>query len=243
LMERGYVQHILGNGAVAIHDWEFAYHGRTTEDVEKYVSEGQFGLWEETGKYINKAIKWGALSDKGFGESVGEMIHDEEVGGEKVRHVHKESSVLGKAYELGVPVSISVGIGQDIIQMHPDCDGAALGKTSYSDFLSLAETLRGFENGVLVSMGSAVMAPMVFEKAMTMAKNVNRASGRKLEDYGIVVNDIQPSTWDWTRGDPPMENPAYFLRFFKSFSRLGGESNYVEMDNRKFIRSLQGLLK
>lgn len=242
LMDRGYIQHILGNGAVSIHDWEFAFQGRTAEDVRKYVSEGQFGIWDETGRYLNGAIKMGAKKNMGYGESVGMMIEEEKLGRRKVPHLSKHFSLLGNAFKRKIPFSIAIGIGHDIIQTHPSCDGASLGKASYIDFMKFAETVKNLEGGVLVSTGSAVMAPMVFEKSLSMAKNYAKQAGKKLENYDIVVNDIQPSSWDWSKGDPPMDNPDYYLRFLKTFYRMGGRVSYVPLDNKIFLHNLSHML-
>ena len=95
----------------------------------------------------------------------------------------------------------------------------------------------------MLSIGSSVMAPMVFEKSLSMAKNLAKQEGKKLENYKIFVNDIHPSKWDWKKGDPPKDNPDYYLRFCKSFSRMGGDFEYLCMDNRQFIHNLYHILK
>jgi len=241
LMKRGYVQHILGNGAVSIHDWELAYQGKTEEDVRKYLEEGQFGLWEETGKYINRAIKEHCL--EGYGNAVGRLISEEKLKGEQIPHKHKEISVLGNAFSLKIPASICPQIGCDIIYTHPECDGAAIGEAAYIDFLKFANTISNLENGTYVSIGSAITSPMVFEKALSMAKNLAKQENRKLENYNIIVNDIQEGEWDWSKGlEPPKNNPAYYLRFMKTFSRARGNSQYIKMDNRSFLHNLYHLL-
>ena len=242
LMRKGYVQQLLTNGAGVIHDFEMSMAGKTEEDVRRYVSEGQFGLWEETGRYINEAIVTGAAQDKGLGEAVGELISTGFVGKLSLGFPNRKYSIVGSAYELNVPLSACVGIGHDIIHTHPACDGAALGKTSYTDFLIFANTVSRLQHGVMASVGSAIMAPMVFEKSLSMAKNLARTENRQLDDYSIFVNDIQPGTWDWAKGDPPKNNPAYFLRFCKSFSRMGGRFSYICMDNRKFLGTLESML-
>src|SRR3989344_1711721 len=215
LMNEGYVQHILGNGATSIHDFELAFQGATEEDVEHYVKEGQFGLWEETGHYLNTAISENI--ELGYGTAVGKLIWEGRAGKEVVSHPHKEISVFGQAFRLDIPVSVCLGIGHDIINTHPYCDGAAIGKASYIDFLKFVETVSNLENGVYISVGSAITSPMVFEKALSMARNVASQESRKLENFNIVVNDIQPEDWDWSKGEPPKNHPIYYLRFFKTF--------------------------
>jgi len=241
LMKQGYVQHVLGNGAVSIHDWEFAFQGKTEEDVKKYVKEGQFGIWEETGRYINEAIA--ESQELGYGAALGKMIWEESLTGKTISHPYKHQSVLAQAYHLNIPFGICTSIGQDIIYTHPACDGAAIGKASYIDFLKFASTLENFENGVYLSIGSAITSPMVFEKALSMAKNIAIQESRMLENYNIFVIDIQPGDWDWSKGEPPKDNPAYYLRFCKTFSRMGGDFSYLRIDNSNFLHNLYWQLK
>src|SRR5437660_428602 len=149
LMERGLVSHVAMNGAGPIHDWEFALIGATTESVARYIQSGEFGLWEETGR-MNDAIRAGAAAGLGLGEAVGLAIQ----GG---AFPHKDVSVLASGVRLGVPVTVHVGIGYDIIHEHPNCDGAALGQASYQDFLVFTQSVTRLESGVLLNFGSAVM--------------------------------------------------------------------------------------
>ncbi|MBI2105468.1 hypothetical protein HYT56_01365 [Candidatus Woesearchaeota archaeon] len=238
LMKRDYVQHILSNEAVVIHDWELAFHGKTEEDVRRYVAEGQFGLWE-TGKYIGAAVKDGARNNQGYGESIGRLISKGIALDIALIHPYKDISILAEAYRLNIPISIGVTIGQNITHTHPDLNFESLGKVGGVDFLRFVETISGLQNGVYLSIGSAVLSPQIFEKALSMAKNVNP----KLKEYSIYVNDIQPGTWNWSEGEPPKDNPAYYLRFMKTFARMGGSSEYIKMDNIKFLHNLYHLLK
>lgn len=231
LMKLGYVQHLLSNEAVVIHDWELAFQGKTEEDVKRYVAEGQFGLWE-TGEYIAKAIKHGADNNLGYGESVGRLIF-------KNSYPHRGISVLAEAYRLQIPFSVGVTLGQNITHTHPNFNFTSLGTVGGIDFLRFVETISNLENGVYFSIGSAILSPQIFEKALSMARNVNK----KLNNYYIYVNDIQPGTWDWSKGEPGKDNPAYYLRFMKTFSRMSGTSEYIEMDNIKFLHNLYHLLK
>jgi len=157
LMERGIITHIGMNGAGPIHDLELALIGATTESVARYIQEGQFGLWEETGR-INEAMKQGARDGLGMGEAIGRMIEEEQFP-------HREISIFATGYRLRVPITVHVGIGYDIIHEHPNCDGAALGETSYRDFLALAHSVSQLQGGVLLNFGTAVMGPEVFLKA------------------------------------------------------------------------------
>ena len=236
LMKQGYINHIIANGAITIHDWELAYQGKTEEDVKFYISHGQFGIWQETGYYINKAIN--KNKHLGYGRALGKFIWKKDK-----LHPNKEISIIGQAYNLKIPVSICPGIGYDIIYTHPECKGSSIGIASYKDFLKVATTLTNFEKGTYISIGSAITSPMVFEKALSMAKNIALQEGKPLDNYNIYVNDIQQGSWDWSKGEPGKDNPAYYLRFMKTFSRMGGYSKYIEMDNVKFLHNLYHLLK
>jgi len=249
MVEEDYVSHLATNGAGSIHDWEFAYHGETEEDVEKYIAMGQFGIWDEIGKYINLALVSGAKKGKGYGESIGEMIHKEELiidnKKTKVLHPYKRYSLQDSAFSRNIPFTVHPGYGYDIIYSHPTCDGASIGKTSETDFLSFVNSVSNLEGGVYISIGSAIMSPMIFEKSLSMARNVAHQEGRKIEDFMIVVNDIKGSDWDFGSGkEPPKDNPAYYERFCKSFKRMGArELQYVKADNRDFLLSLYQCLK
>jgi len=154
LMEQGLVTAVAGNGACAIHDFELALIGATTESVARYIQAGQFGLWEETGR-LNDMIAVAAREGLGLGEALGREITDGV-------YPRKDISVLAAAWRLGIPFTIHVGIGYDIIHEHPNCDGAALGAASYRDFLIFAKVLERLEHGVVMNFGSAIMALRYF---------------------------------------------------------------------------------
>src|SRR5919199_1055281 len=184
LMERGLIDHVAMNGAGPIHDWEFALVGATTESVARYVSTGEFGLWHETGR-MNDVIAAGARDGLGMGEAVGKAIADGPFP-------HKDASVLAAAYRLRVPVTVHIGIGYDIIHEHPNCDGAALGAASYTDFLVLAHAIEQLEGGVVLNVGSAVMGPEGYLKALAMARNVAHQDGRQVRRFTTAVFDLVP---------------------------------------------------
>lgn len=288
LMQEGWITHFATNGAGFIHDWEFAYQGQSGEDVQKYVAEGQFGIWEETGKYLNLALILGAADNRGYGKSIGRLIHDggfeiPEVGeltercfgGDEeadeegfditslaqiarvsdlvttlatflippgwldVHHVAQDNSLAYYAFENDVPFTCHPMIGHDIIYTHPLCNPAAIGRAAETDFLEFVDSVSHLEGGVYLSLGSAVMSPMIFEKALSMARNVAKQKKRKISDFSIHVVDLAPSTWDWTSsGEPPMDNPAYYLRYCKTFSRMGGRMSYTSADNRSWLVAL-----
>jgi hypothetical protein len=279
LMKGGWLTHLATNGAGIIHDWEFAYQGRTSEDVRENVKEGQFGIWDETGFYINLALVVGAYEGAGYGESVGKMISREGLdipepgllydtardemqtspehsaaaidlagvikrfhlkpGFMEIKHPYKEYSVQGCAYELGIPFTGHPMFGHDIIYNHPMNNGAAVGRCAVKDFLRFSESVTNIDNGVYMSIGSAVMSPMIFEKALSMAQNIKMQENSHIDNHYMLVVDLAGSDWDWKKsGEPPMDNPAYYLRYCKTFSRMGGEMDYLTADNRDFLLAL-----
>jgi hypothetical protein len=129
--------------------------------------------------------------------------------------------------------------GHDIIYTHPVNHGAAIGRVAQRDFLTYAEQVRQLQGGVYLSVGSAVMSPMVFEKSFSMSQNLELQEGRKITNHHMVIVDLAESSWDWQRGgEPSADNPAYYLRFCKTFSRMGGTMRYVCADNRNFLLTL-----
>jgi hypothetical protein len=156
LVERGFIDHIAMNGAGAIHDYELARFGATTESVDRYIRTGEFGLWRETGE-LNDWIREAATESLGLGENAGRRILQSD-------YPHRDLSVLAAAYRARVPVTVHVGIGYDIIHEHPNCDGAALGAASYRDFLIFARAVEPSKAGA-ANFGSAVMGPEVYLKA------------------------------------------------------------------------------
>ncbi|MHB1001622.1 MAG: GSU2086 family protein [Armatimonadota bacterium] len=164
---------------------------------------------------------------------------DIQPGWMQIDHGFKEFSVQCAAYEAGIPFTVHPGIGYDIIYTHPINCGGAIGRGAVRDFLSYSESVSCLSGGVHISVGSAVMAPMIFEKSLSMANNLALQTGDPLSDYYLVVVDIQDGgDWDWSKGEPPMDNPAYYLRFCKSFYRMGGTLDYVCLDNRQFMLGL-----
>lgn len=287
LMEGGWVSHFATNGAGVIHDWEFAYQGRSGEDVRRYVAEGQFGIWRETGCYLNLALAIGAWRGMGYGESIGAMIAEDGLdlpaasllsaairagaeaaagpGGDAalgraaaaadllalmrrrglaagrvaIPHPWKRYSLAAAACSAGVPFTCHPMFGHDIIYTDPMSSGAAVGRTAELDFLSFADSVSRIEGGVYLSVGSAVMSPMIFEKSLSMARNAARREGGKIEDFSIHVVDLARSTWDWASGtEPAQDDPAYYLRFCKTFSRMGGRMSYSSADNRSWLVAL-----
>jgi len=162
LMQRGYISHIAMNGAVAIHDFEIALIGETSEDVAESIEDGSFGMAEETGKFINETVN---ASREGFGKALGRRISREALP-------FREYSILCAAFELGLPATVHVAIGTDIVHQHPSFDGAKTGAATHYDFKLYAETVSQLSGGVVLNFGSAVIMPEVFLKALSICRNL-----------------------------------------------------------------------
>ena len=162
-----------------------------------------------------------------------------------VEHRWKQASILGAAYRHGVPLTVHPGIGYDIISNHPVFNGAALGRAAELDFKLFGGSVDGLDGGVVLSVGSAVMGPQVFEKSLSCVNNLRLRHERDVvRGHTLYVVDLQDGGgWDWTRGEPPKTNPAYYLRFCKSYSRMGGEMHYLQCDNAAFVHNLYRELK
>ncbi len=283
MMKKGWLTHLATNGAGIIHDWEIAFQGETSEDVARNIIRGEFGIWEETGFYINLALAVGAFEGLGYGASIGAMIsrngfiipnekellsyadntkttHPEKSaaaldllqsirtlhikpGFIPIEHPYKEYSVQAAAFNLGINFTSHPMFGHDIIYTHPASNGAAIGRTAERDFLRFAGSISNLEGGVYLSIGSAVMSPMIFEKSLSMARNIALQEGRKITNFKIYVVDLAESSWDWEREqEPPLDDPAYYLRYCKTFSRMGGEMHYITADNKIFLSALYNQL-
>lgn len=182
LMERGVVSHVALNGAGIIHDFELAYMGFTSEDVTEALGDGSFGMARDTADLLNGAIARGAAeADErmGMGRAVGEMIEEGQLP-------HRAHSILAAGSRLGIPVSIHVALGTDIIHMHPSASGADIGTTSMRDFYLFAASVAGLEGGVYFNIGSAVIMPEVFLKAVALARNL----GHPVEGFYAVNMDF-----------------------------------------------------
>ena len=189
LMHRGVLSCVAMNGAGAIHDFEMALVGQTSEDVQHGLDDGSFGMAEETGRWMNAAIKNGLAQGIGCGRALGETVVRESLP-------HRESSILNAGVTAKVPVTVHVAIGTDIIHQHPTCDGAALGEASFLDFQRFAAAVAALgDGGVVLNVGSAVILPEVFLKALTVARNL----GHKVENFTTA-------TMDMVRQYRPMEN-------------------------------------
>jgi hypothetical protein len=183
LMERGVVSAIAMNGACVVHDFEAAYAGCTSEDVDGAIGGGAFGMAEETGRLVNRAVrKDGARL--GLGGAVGAMIAAS-------RFPHRDKSILAASSRLGVPATVHVAIGTDILHMHPHMDGAATGEATLRDFRTFSSVVATLEGGVYLNIGSAVILPEVFLKALTLARNLGaRVGGTRVRRFTTVNMDF-----------------------------------------------------
>ncbi len=170
LMQRGVVTAIATNGAGAIHDFEIAMWGRTSENVGKHLMDGTFGMCSDTADAMNEAASRGAKDREGLGESLGRALSERPAP-------NLDASILGSAYGLGIPATVHVALGTDIVHQHASADGAAIGDTSLRDFRILSDVVGGLDGGVVMNIGSAVILPEVFLKALSVARNLGAVTG------------------------------------------------------------------
>lgn len=237
LIRRGLISVVAANGACTVHDYELSLIGETSESVSKYIFDGKFGLWKETGE-INDIVTRGAADGLGMGEAIGKAICESD-------NPNKDVSIFAAAYEAGVPATVHVGIGYDIIHEHPNFNGAAVGECSYRDFLIFTKIIENLEGGALLCAGSAVMGPEVYLKALSMARNVAIRQDRQIRDFTSVLFDLQRLGGD-LNAEAPKDTPEYYYRPYKTILvrtvRDGGTSHYIRGDHRATIPALHKLL-
>jgi hypothetical protein len=188
LMERGIIRALAMNGACIIHDTEIAMAGHTSEDVAAHLGEGKFGMAEEPAVFLNEAIREGAKAEMGLGAAVGFKLSRE-------AFPYSRASLLARAFELDVPVTVHVAVGTDTIHFHPSVDGASLGKTTHFDFRLFARLVSQLEGGVFINIGSAVIMPEVFLKAVSLVRNL-----------GYEVKNFTTLNMDFIRQYRPLTN-------------------------------------
>ncbi len=191
LLERGIISAIAMNGAGIIHDCETAMAGKTSEDVAAALKDGSFGAAKETGEFINNAIKRAAREGMGLGQGIGRSLLEQEFP-------YNHLSLLATCAKLGVPLTVHVAIGTDIIHLHPAVDGAAIGETSHRDFRIFSAMVADLSGGVLLNVGSAVVLPEVFLKALTLVRNL-----------GHDVKDLTTANFDFIRHYRPLTNVVH----------------------------------
>ncbi len=216
------------------------------ESVGSFIAQEGTEIPEKTD--VLRRVEGMLRTDPSWCASALDFIHTVEEADLKpgffhVPHPHKEHSVQASAYELSIPCTAHPMFGHDIIYTHPLNSGAAVGRTAERDFLRFAGSVADMEGGVYLSVGSAVMSPMIFEKSFSMAQNLSGQKDGFIDNFSLYVIDLMASPWDWSTGkEPPEDNPAYYLRFCKSFSRMGGTMRYLQADNRDFFQALYNRL-
>lgn len=231
LMRRGVITHVAGNGAVSIHDFELALIGETSEDVPHALEDGSFGMAEETGAWMHRALKAGARDGLGYGAAIGRFI-----GEHPGDFPHRDVGVLYSAYTLGIPATIHITLGADIIHQHPDADFATLGATSGLDFRLFTASVSGLAGGVFLNFGSAVTGAEVFLKAVAISRNL-----------GYPVAPITTANFDLValgdyRSDVSKDEPVYYYRPRKNIinrpTSLGGRGYHINGDHRVTIPTI-----
>ena len=231
LMRRGIVTHVALNGAGLIHDYELALIGGTAESVPNYIRTGRFGMWTETSG-INDIAMQAASDGIGLGEAAGRVISS---------FPNSDISILAAGFRLGVPVTVHVAIGQDIVHQHPNCDGAAIGASTYNDFLVFTNTISKLEGGVLLTFGTAVMGPEVYLKALSMVRNVARQEGRQIAHFTTAVFDLASLPEDLSKEALKTEHSYYYRPWKTILLRTvadGGESFYIRGDHRETLPNI-----
>lgn len=234
LIERGIVTHLATNGSGMIHDFELALGGGTSEDVPKWIRVGQFGLWQQTSR-LNDIISEAAERGEGLGEAIGRVVETEQFK-------HRDLSLAAAGWRCGVPVTSHVGVGSDIIHAHANCNGAALGAASYTDFLIFAHSVQQLEGGVFLNVGTAVAGPEVYLKALSMARNVARQRGEEIRHFTTAVFDLVELPEGYRKGAPSKAHPQYYYRPWKTILVRtvadGGQSYYFCGDHQQTIPTL-----
>jgi len=235
LMQRGLITHVAGNGALSIHDFELALIGETSEDVADSIEDGSFGMADETGRLINQAVQAGVADGIGYGEALGRLYATDD------RFAHRDASILYNAHTLGIPATIHVTIGTDIIHQHPAADFAALGAASGLDFRTYCATVARLEGGVFCNFGSAVTGPEVFLKALSIARNL----GHTVSHITTANFDLFPLRGDYHQ-DVPKDDIEYYYRPRKNIVNrpvsLGGRGMHICGDHRLTIPNLYHML-
>ncbi len=231
LMKLGFIKHISGNGACSIHDFELAYLGGTSEDVPTALEDGSFGMWEETGRWMNEAIISGAEKGMGYGESLAVYIDEH-----KERFPYRDDCVLYQAYKAGVPATYHIALGTDIIHQHPACDFAAIGKTSGTDFRRYCYSVSKLDRGVFMNFGSGVIGPEVFLKAISISRNLG------YDTFRITTANFDLIDLGDYRKPIGYDDPFYYYRPRKNIvnrpPKNGGKGWHFVGDHKETIPNL-----
>ena len=201
LCKKGIITHISGNGACSIHDFELALIGGTSEDVPTAIEDGSFGMWEETGYLMNKALRFGAENNLGYGESLAVFIQKNQQ-----MFPYKDDCVFYNAYINNVPSTYHIALGTDIIHQHPSVDFAAIGKTSGIDFKYMCTSVANLDGGVFLNFGSGVIGPEVFLKALSISRNLG------FDTFNITTANFDLKDLGDFKSKIGYENPDYYYR-------------------------------
>ena len=231
LIKNGYITHLVGNGACSIHDFELCYLGGTSEHVPTAIEDGSFGMWEETGAWMNDAIQYGAKNGLGYGESLA-LYMDSHLS----RFPYTDICVLYQAWRLNVPSTYHIALGTDIIHQHPTVDFGAIGATSGVDFKRLCESVSDLEGGVFLNFGSGVIGPEVFLKALSIVRNLGYPV-RKLTTANFDLRPVHD-----VYGVKSLNDPDYYYRPIKNVvcrpNSLGGKGWHFCGDHVVTIHAL-----
>ena len=231
LAENGYVTHLASNGAGSIHDFELACLGGTSEYVPDAIEDGSFGMWEQTGRWMNEAIQTGAQRGLGYGEALAVYI-----GENPDKFPHRDDCVLYQAWKLGVPATYHIALGTDIIHQHPIVDFAAIGRASGEDFKKFCAAVAGMDGGVFMNFGSGVIGPEVFLKALSIARNLGHPV------YNITTANFDLVDLGDYRAKIGYDDPNYYYRPRKNIvnrpTSRGGKGWHFTVDHRLSIPNL-----
>ena len=238
LFESHHFDHLATNGAALVHDFELAACGGTSEHVAKNLANGTFGCWRETWQFVEACLDLSESSNHnlGIGAAAGHILQQHHTYHQAIQY--PETSLFGGIERNNGTATVHPQLGQDAYFQNPHLGWSEFGAAAATDWYDFVRTVADLDGGgVFISMGSDVMAPMIFEKAIACARGTGLCGLGS--DFHIVVNDIKEGAWDWSNGEPPESHPAYYQRFNKTFSRVGATSHtYVQADNRAFINEL-----
>ena len=236
LMREGFITHIASNGAGSSHDFELCYLGGTSEDVPSAIEDGSFGMWEETGRWMNEAIIEGAKEGYGYGTALARYIeaHSE-------RFPHKDDCILYQAYKLGVPATYHIALGTDIIHQHPIVDFAAIGAASGRDFITYCESVSKLDGGVYLNFGSGVIGPEVFLKALSISRNLGYPT------FAITTANFDLIDLGDYRVKIGYDDPHYYYRPRKNIvnrpTDRGGKGWHFTVDHKVSVPNLYQRLR
>ncbi len=236
LIKMGVITHIASNGAGSIHDFELAYLGGTSEDVPTAIEDGSFGMWEQTGAWMNEALKLGAKEKLGYGESLGKYIFDN-----PEKFPYREDCILYQCYVNNIPCTYHIALGTDIIHQHPTCDMSVIGACSGIDFKKMCASVAQLDGGVFLNFGSAVIGAEVFLKALSIARNLGYPT------FNITTANFDLIDLGNYRCKIGYEDPNYYYRPRKNIvnrpTSQGGKGWHFKGDHQITVPTLYDLIK